>query len=112
MLLVIALLGIGFGVWMMSLAFGAPGQIRGAALASALAVGAVPFIAGTVALAGVGAMFGLEQVRGELVMSRERAELDRQLATRAASVAGARPVVDQVHSVARAPGRAPTDPGA
>lgn len=71
-LLLIALLGIGAGVWMMSLAFSVPATPEGRAIAvsTVLAIGAVPFLAGTVALAGVGAMFANEQVRVELEMAR------------------------------------------
>jgi hypothetical protein len=70
-LLIVALFGIGFGVWAVMTAAAAPtpeGKALG--LLQALAVGGIPFIAGTVALAGAGVMFTTEQVRIELELAR------------------------------------------
>lgn len=70
-LLIVALFGMGFGVWAVMTAASAPtpeGKALG--LLQALAIGGIPFIAGTVALAGAGSMFATEQVRVELEMAR------------------------------------------
>lgn len=50
----------------------------------ALAIGGIPFIAGTIALAGAGAMFVTEQVRIELEMARADRETlaSREIAQR------------------------------
>lgn len=70
-LLIVAVLGMGFGVWAVFTASSIPtADGRATGLLGALTVGGFPFIAGTVALAGVGAIFATEQVRAELQIAR------------------------------------------
>lgn len=84
LLLIVALLGMGFGVWAVATAISMPtpgGRATG--LLGALTVGSLPFLAGTVALAGVGAIFATEQVRDELAIARaDRETLSAQDAAR------------------------------
>ena len=56
-LLIIAMLGLGFGFWTLYsvLSLPSPGD-RGVGFVGAMTVGAVPFLAGTVALAGAGSI--------------------------------------------------------
>lgn len=86
-LLIVALLGMGFGVWAVMTAMSEPTRDgRALGLMGALAVAGIPFISGTVALAGAGAMFATEQVRIELEMARADRETlaARELAERRA----------------------------
>ena len=70
-LLVVGILGMGFGVWVLFKAASAPtADGRAMGMVCALTVGALPFLAGTVALAGAGSIFAtLEtsiEIRDEL----------------------------------------------
>jgi len=56
-LLVVGVLGMGFGVWAIVKASSMPGADQAMGMVGALTVGGIPFIAGTVALAGAGAIF-------------------------------------------------------
>jgi hypothetical protein len=70
-LLIVAALGMGFGLWAVYKAVSMPTPDgRAAGLLGALTVGALPFIAGTVALAGAGVMAAVDEVRAELVIAR------------------------------------------
>ena len=71
-LLLIALLGIGAGVYglMKAASMGGTNSERGMGVIWAVLLGGIPFIAGTVALAGLGAIFSVEQVRTELEIAR------------------------------------------
>jgi hypothetical protein len=70
-LLIVAALGMGFGFWAVLKASSMPSPDgRAMGLLGALTVGGLPFIAGTVALAGAGAIFATEQVRVELEIAR------------------------------------------
>jgi hypothetical protein len=70
-LLLVALLGMGFGIWAVVTAMSLPTREgQGTGLLAALTFGGIPFIAGTVALAGAGVMFSTEQVRDELEIAR------------------------------------------
>lgn len=69
-LLLIALAGIGFGTWSMWTAATMPGAERGMGILAAIAIGGIPFVAGTIALAGAGAIFAIDHVRVELEVAR------------------------------------------
>lgn len=67
-LLVVGVLGMGFGVWALVEAVSLPtpdGRAMG--LLGALTIGALPFLAGTVALAGAGAIFATLDTGTEIV---------------------------------------------
>jgi ABC-type spermidine/putrescine transport system permease subunit II len=70
-LLLIALVGIGFGFWAVASALSHRGSADG--LLAALAVGSLPFLIGTVALAGATIAILCEEIVSELKLANEHA---------------------------------------